>query len=214
MIAIYKLIAFLLRKDNMIEITNIEKLKPLEKVFPNHLKNLSKMIFESKIIQTPIIADEKTGIVLDGSHRYVFFLQNGYIEVPVQFVNYNNENIRVGSMLIHRHLVDEQNSISKNEVVKRGLSGDLFPPRTTRHFFPFRKNEFINIPLENLKKGKPANVDKLIANVDIEYEIEHNKNFVKEIIHEFDELIRYMEEVRQTKIYLLNQIKLMEENKK
>jgi len=172
------------------------------------------MIFESKIIQTPIIADEKTGIVLDGSHRYVFFLQNGYIEVPVQFVNYNNENIRVGSMLIHRHLVDEQNSISKNEVVKRGLSGDLFPPRTTRHFFPFRKNEFINIPLENLKKGKPANVDKLIANVDIEYEIEHNKNFVKEIIHEFDELIRYMEEVRQTKIYLLNQIKLMEENKK
>ena len=43
----------------MIEIVKIEKLKPLEKVFPNHLKNLSKMIFENNVIQTPIIADQK-----------------------------------------------------------------------------------------------------------------------------------------------------------
>ena len=30
-----------------------------------------------------IIADKKSGIVLDGSHRYIFFLMNGYEEVPV-----------------------------------------------------------------------------------------------------------------------------------
>ena len=194
----------------MTEIVKIEKLKPLEKVFPNHLKNLSEMIFRSKIIQTPIIADEKTGIVLDGSHRYVFFLQNGYIEAPVQFVDYNNENIRVGSMLIHRLLVDNENLISKSEVINRGLSGNIFPPRTTRHFFPFRKNEYINIPLENLKKGKQVDVSELIDDVDLQYEIEHNKNFIKEIEYELDEIIRYMEEVRQTKMYLLKQIELME----
>ena len=194
----------------MIEIVKIEKLKPLEKVFPNHLKNLSKMIFENNVIQTPIIADQKTGIVLDGSHRYVFFLQHGYKKVPVRFVDYNDENIRVGSLLIHRHLVDDRNTISKSKVIERGLSGNLFPPRTTRHFFPFRKNEFVNIPLEDLEKGEPLDVSELSADVDMQYEIDHNRKYIKEIEHEFDELIRYMEEVRQTKMYLLKQIELME----
>ena len=54
-------------------ITPIDFLKPLEKVFLNHLKNLSKIILNDGFVKTPIIADKKHGIVLDGSHRYVFF---------------------------------------------------------------------------------------------------------------------------------------------
>ena len=126
-------------------IVPIDRLKPLEKVFRYHLKNLSEMILKEGIVQTPIIADKKHGIVLDGSHRYIFFLMNGFKEVPVKFVDYEDEHIRVGSRLIHRHLVQEKIKISKKEVVRRGLKGDLFYPRTTRHFFPFRKNERINV---------------------------------------------------------------------
>ena len=55
-------------------IKKISKLKPLELVFPSHLKNLSEMIDSSGYITSPIIADKDTGIVLDGSHRYVYFL--------------------------------------------------------------------------------------------------------------------------------------------
>ena len=77
-------------------IVSITFLKPLEKVFMYHLKNLSKMISEEGVVQTPIIADKKHGVVLDGSHRYIFFLMNGYKEVPVKFVDYDNEHIRVG----------------------------------------------------------------------------------------------------------------------
>ena len=54
-------------------IVSIDRLKPLEKVFLHHLKNLSKMILKEGIVHTPIIADENHGIVLDGSHRYIFF---------------------------------------------------------------------------------------------------------------------------------------------
>ena len=57
-------------------IVSIDHLKPLEKVFQYHLKNLSKMILKEGIVHTPIIADKKSGIVLDGSHRYIFFLMN------------------------------------------------------------------------------------------------------------------------------------------
>ena len=186
------------------------RLKPLEKVFPYHLRNLNDMIIDSGTIKTPIIADEETGIVLDGSHRYIFFLSYGYKTVPVRFVDYNDEHIRVGSRLIHRHLIDGPINITKAEIIERGLAGNLFPPRTTRHFFPFRKNELINVSLEDLEKGEPVDVSNYIEDVDIQYEINHNIKYLKEIEYEFDELIRYMEEIRQTKQYLKEQIKRME----
>ena len=195
-------------------IVPIDRLKPLEKVFRYHLKNLSEMILKEGIVQTPIIADKKHGIVLDGSHRYIFFLMNGFKEVPVKFVDYEDEHIRVGSRLIHRHLVQEKIKISKKEVVRRGLKGDLFYPRTTRHFFPFRKNERINIPLDSLKKGRNIDVESFIANSTFQDEIDHNQKYLSEIEKEFDELIRYMEEIRQTKNYLKTQILMMQEESK
>ena len=171
------------------------------------------MILDKGIVETPIIADKKNGIVLDGSHRYIFFLMNGYKTVPVRFADYKDEHIRVGSRLIHRHLIEGPTNISKEEVIERGLTGNLFAPRTTRHFFPFRKNERINIPLRDLKKGEPVDVSQYIVDVDVQKEIDHNKKYLKEIEYEFDELIRYMEEVRQTKVYLKKQIELMEKQK-
>ena len=195
-------------------IVAIDRLKPLEKVFLHHLKNLSKMILKEGIIHSPIIVEEKNGIVLDGSHRYIFFLMNGFEEVPVKFVDYSDEHIRVGSRLIHRHFIDGKIEISKKEVLRRGLNGELFPPRTTRHFFPFRKNERINISIDSLKKGSNIDVKKFIAETTIQDEINHNQKYLSEIEKEFDELVRYMEEVRQTKNYLRNQILMMQQNSK
>ena len=195
-------------------IVPIESLKPLEKVFKYHLKNLSELILKEGVVQTPIIADKKYGIVLDGSHRYIFFLMNGFKEVPVKFVDYEDEHIRVGSLLIHRHLINEKIQISKKEVVRRGIKGELFPPRTTRHFFPFRKNERINLSLDSLKKGENIDVKNFIANTTFQDEIDHNKKYLSEIENEFDELIRYMEEIRQTKNYLKTQILMMRKKSK
>ena len=67
-------------------IVSIDRLKPLEKVFRYHLKNLSKMILSDGVVQTPVIADKKNGIVLDGSHRYIFFLMNGFTVMPCTII--------------------------------------------------------------------------------------------------------------------------------
>jgi L-serine kinase (ADP) len=193
----------------MLEISKIASLKPLEMVFPSHLANLSKMIISSGVVTSPIIADKKTGVVLDGSHRYIFFLSNGYTEVPVKFVNYMDENIRVGTNLMHRHIDDGQTGISKEEVIRRGLSGEIYPPRTTRNFFPFRKNAFTEIKLSDLNKSKPINVDHYIAKVDVDYEVNHNLEYLEEIEFEIDEIIRYLDEIRMTRLYLKRQIEEM-----
>lgn len=199
----------------MIEVVEITRLKPLELVFPNHLNNLSKMMLDSGVIESPIIADRETGIVLDGSHRFIFFLKEGYKFAPVIYVDYSDENIRVGSKLIHRFLIDNELNISKAEVIDRGLTGRLYSPRTTRHFFPFRKNIYSHMKLSELEKGPVRDVDQYIANVNINEELNHNQMYIEEIRFEIDEMIKYMEEVRQTKEYLTNQIELMEKvNKK
>jgi len=41
-------------------IISINLLKPLEKVFSYHLKNLSKMILDDGSVKAPIIAEKKT----------------------------------------------------------------------------------------------------------------------------------------------------------
>ena len=191
------------------EIVSIDKLLPLELVFPTHLKNLEDMINKDGFLLKAVIVDRKTGTVLDGSHRYVYLLKNGYKEVPVYWTDYDDENIRVGTILSHRFMIDGDCGISKEECRSRALSGELFPPRTTRHFFTFRKSD-ISMPLDQLKKGEPIDVSHLIAKVDVSEEIEHNKRYIREISEEVDVVIQYLEEVSQTKNYLLKQIERMD----
>lgn len=191
-------------------IVSINKLVPLEKVFSTHLKNLEQMINEDGFILKAIIADKKTGMVLDGSHRYAYFLKNGFKTVPVCWVNYEDEDIRVGSHLAHRFLIEDgEKIINKDTCINRALNGNLFEPRTTRHFFPFRKTD-ISLPLSKLKRSNPINIDYLIADVDISFEIAHNKRYIKEINEELEILIQYLEEVSQTKRYLTEQINQMD----
>src|SRR3989338_3043577 len=195
------------------EIAPVSILKPLELVFPMHLKNLSEMIFRDKVIKSPILADKKAGIVLDGSHRYIFFLKYGYKTAPVKFVDYDDENIRVGTVLMHKHIIEGDTNISKNDVRKRGMSGNLYPPRTTRHFFPFRKPDIL-VPLSELEKGEKTDVNKYIAKASLQEEMDHNKKYIKEIESEFDEVIRYLEEQRNVKKYLEEQIEEMKKIRK
>ena len=192
------------------EIVPIDQLRPLEYVFPNHLKNLTELILRDGFVKAPLLADRETGIVLDGSHRYVFFLQQGYETVPVHFVNYKDENIRVGTRLLHRHLIDASPQISKREVIERGLSGNIFRARTTRNFFPFRKITDMNLPLSALEKGDPRIVDHYIEKVSKEDEIKHNKEFIQEIEQEMDEIVNFLYEAKDVKDYLKFQVQEME----
>ena len=191
------------------EIVSINKLLPLEKVFPTHLKNLEDMINKDGFVLKAVIADKKTGTILDGSHRYVYFLKNGYKKVPVHWADYDDEDIRVGTHLSHRFLIDGDSGISKKECRERALSGNLFPPRTTRHFFTFRKSD-ISLPLNKLKKGSPIDVSHLIADVDVSDEIEHNRKYIAEISEEIEIILQYLEEVSQTKRYLTEQVERMD----
>ena len=90
-----------------LEFEELSKIKPLEKVLPNHLANIESMILKDGLILKPLIIDKKYNIVLDGSHRYAFLLKFGYKKAPVIKVNYDDETIFVGNDLKHRYLIDK-----------------------------------------------------------------------------------------------------------
>jgi nicotinamide mononucleotide adenylyltransferase len=190
-------------------IVPIDTLLPLELVFPTHLKNLEELIDNDGFMLKAIIIDKKTGTILDGSHRYVYLLKKGYKTAPVYYVDYDDEDVRVGTHLAQRFLIEGDTNISKAECRNRAISGDLFSPRTTRHFFPFRKID-ISLPLTALEKGESIDVSSLISDVTIAEELTHNKKYVSEIGEEIEIIIQYLSEVTQTRQYLIDQISNMQ----
>lgn len=198
--------------NTAIELVDLKFLRPLELVFDMHFNNLEKMILEDSYIVKPIIADKNTGTVLDGSHRYAFLVKHGYLKAPVHFVDYNSDAIRLGTKLKHRFLIDEDISLTKEECIERAKKGELLTPRTTRHFFSFRKKDFV-VKLSDLGIGEPKNIDFLIFQNSASYELEHNINYIKELDEEVDAIVNYLAELSETKRYINKQINLIKQEK-
>ena len=202
-----------LNQNISMELIEITKLKPLEEVLPSHLRNIQQMIERDRIVKKPIIVDKKNMIVLDGSHRYAYLYEQGYKYAPVILIDYEDESIFVGNHLKHRFLKDENLTISKFEVRDRAINENIYPPRTTRHFFPFRKENF-PIELKRLEKGEKRDIDFLLADISLEEEIKIDLGYVTEINEEIATIEKYMQEQYETKDYLLQQIEMMKNEQK
>jgi hypothetical protein len=194
--------------DFKLEIVPTSSLKPLEKVLPSHLKNLENLILNDQVIRKPIIVDRDHNIVLDGSHRYAFLIKYGYEFAPIIKVNYNDESIFVGNHLKHRYIQDKSFVISKSEVISRGLNEDIYSARTTRHFFPFRKDDF-PVSLDRLKKGIKQDISYLIEDITYNKEIDTDLIYIAEINEELEILKIYIKEQNDVKAYLKMQIHAM-----
>lgn len=188
-----------------LEFIPTEKLRALEMVFPHHYENLKKMIYKDGYMKYALIVENKYNIVLDGSNRHMFLALEGFKYVPVHYVDYSDHNVRVGSNRVHRMIINNPVTVTKQEVIRRGRTGDLYPPRTTRHFVPFLRPE-LNIPLERLERRGPIDLSDNIADVGIQDEIKHNEKYIAEIESEVTEIIHYLEESVRTKKYLQEQI--------
>ncbi len=195
--------------DLMVELIEMSKLKPLEKVLPSHLNNIKLMIERDGMVQKPLIVDKKDNIILDGSHRYAYLYHEGYEYAPVILVDYDDEAIFVGKHLKHRFLKDEKFTISKVEVRHRAIHENIYAPRTTRHFFPFRK-ESCSIALEELNKGGNRNISHLLDNISLEDEIVLDRGYIHEIDEEVTVIQEYLKEQYEIKKYLELQIEMME----
>ena len=116
-----------------------------EEVIPDNLKTRTSKLLR-KGFYKPIIVDRGSMVILDGHHKWTAAKSLGLARVPVILVDY---------LIDEGVLVDVwpdcgRESIAKTEVLEMGVSGDVFPPKTSRHTLPF-KIPSISIPLSDLE---------------------------------------------------------------
>ncbi len=186
------------------KLLSVESLRPIEKINPRHYQAIEDKVLEDKTMYKPIIVDKVTLAVLDGSHRYAFLLKNGFELAPVLMCDYDDESIFVGSHLGHRYEYDNNKWISKKHVRATAVSGRLYDPRTTRHFFPFRKKDYPTA-LDMLGKAQTRSINHLLAGVSKEQEIASNDEYIAELEHELQVLKSYVDEQSQVMQWLKRQ---------
>lgn len=121
----------------------INKLNQHEKVDAKHLKFIKNKIKKAGIFKEPIIVDKEYLVILDGHHRLNSCKELGLSKIPCLLVHYlNDPKIRVTARR-------KEYNITKNKVIEMGLSKDVFPHKTTKHYIPHRVKN-LKIPINEL----------------------------------------------------------------
>jgi hypothetical protein len=127
-----------------LSLINIDELKLHEVVNSPHLRELQAQISRDGYLKVPIIVDKNSLVILDGHHRLNCCKNLGFKRIPCMLVDYfGDSEITVSSRR-------KNFKITKRIVIAAGLTGSLFPYKTTKHFVPYKfKNLFI--PLTSLQ---------------------------------------------------------------
>ena len=116
-----------------------------EEVIPDNLETRTSKLL-SKGFYKPIIVDRESMVILDGHHKWTAAKSLGLARVPVIMVDYLVDE----GVLVDVWPDCGKESVTKTEVLEMGVSGDVFPPKTSRHTLPFNIPS-IRIPLSELK---------------------------------------------------------------
>jgi len=119
-----------MRSDDRIQTIAIRDLNPHEQVLEENLKKVLTSLKVERTLKHPIIVDKDTKVILDGHHRAKACALLGVPEIPCFLIEYHSHEITVEP---HR-----DSDITKGDVIQKGLSDDLFPPKTSKHIIEQR----------------------------------------------------------------------------
>lgn len=112
-------------KENGVQKIEVQKLNPHEEVIEENLKKVLASLKVERRLKNPIVVDKDTKVILDGHHRVKAFKILGLREISCRLVDYESGEISVEPGL--------NGDVTKEEVVRKGLSDELFPPKTSKH---------------------------------------------------------------------------------
>jgi hypothetical protein len=118
-----------------VEVIDIEILKCHEQVVKDRLDSLKSYLYSlgNDVLVSSIIVCNKTQTIIDGHHRFQALRDLGIDKIPVTFINYNSIEIKA----YH----DER--ISKQEILNASESGNLLPPKSSKHvIYDAKNNEY------------------------------------------------------------------------
>ena len=132
-----------------VSLVSLDWLKPHEEI---KVKNRDKLLDMTKRwggFTKPMLVDSETGAILDGHHRHSVAVSLNLKRVPVILIDYlRDKQIEVdvwpGCGL---------DTITKQQVIDMSLSGNLYPPKTSKHTISNHMPP-IHVLLEELERGE------------------------------------------------------------
>ncbi|MBI5000898.1 MAG: ParB N-terminal domain-containing protein [Euryarchaeota archaeon] len=126
------------------EFVPVEKLHDHEMIIEATLKACISLTLDRKGIDLPILADDQNYVILDGHHRFHALVELGCKRVPAYLVDYYSPEI-----VLSLWPTAKIKSITKDDVIRTGLSGKPYTPKTSRHTIRFELPKRF-VPLEEL----------------------------------------------------------------
>jgi len=106
----------------------IGRLHGHERIRPALLQELTDQIRKDGYLRRPILVADVDFVILDGHHRVEAVRALGARRIPAYLVDYSSDIVQLGTW------PDAVVSVvTKEDVIRRGRTGDLFPPKTSRH---------------------------------------------------------------------------------
>ena len=130
-----------------VDLVSLEFLRPHEETIPKKVDELEKMTHRWRAYVLPLVVDKKTGVILDGHHRHQVALRLDLKCLPCVQVDYIEDD----TIELDVWPNCGRDYVSKEEVIKAGLNGELFAPKTSRHRLDDHLPP-ISVPLTRLKK--------------------------------------------------------------
>ena len=114
-----------------IVLIEVSKLVPHEEIKQKKLNKLIDLVKKRGGFYQPVLVDKETRTLLDGHHRYNSAKYLGLKFIPGIEVNYlEDDSIKVEPWPGKEHM-----KISKQSILSMAKSGNLYPPKTSKHFF-------------------------------------------------------------------------------
>jgi hypothetical protein len=114
--------------DGAFEVREVELalLREHEQIDPARLQQIREEIRREGKLRHPILVDRTFYVILDGHHRFRAYKELGFEKIPCVLVDYQSEIVSVRPRR-------PEFVVSKEEVIRRALRGELYPPKTTQH---------------------------------------------------------------------------------
>ncbi|MEM4971666.1 MAG: ParB N-terminal domain-containing protein [Sulfolobales archaeon] len=145
--------------------SDLDSLRPHEESIEERIRYVETSISNTGILRRPLIADEKTGVLIDGTHRYNALKRMGVSIAPVIYVDYLSEDEIKVSRWIRMYIFK---NIEKTII-----------ERISEHFYSFSYEPLTKIIKDSyiieLVGKQPANAYRAIS------QIEKDKNILSSL---------------------------------
>jgi hypothetical protein len=105
----------------------VKQIRPNECHYSNHAMALADVIMHEQLWRIPIALERTSHAVMDGHHRLRAAQQLKLKYVPCLLLDYDYVKV---------HATRDSYLVNPEEIIRRARTGELYPPKTTRHLFP------------------------------------------------------------------------------